>query len=150
MQPIWKEILQFDITTENDVVTINVINDWNNSGDILVEKQFKVGEDQYEDDLAGLKWQKKCEAVIMIENNDQQEVGQVKYVATWIYNKQDFLERLLLTMTEERQLLIDEIRSQDKKMQLISKPFGGYKNILEIDDIYFEDEYMPSNVKNLL
>jgi hypothetical protein len=53
-------------------------------------------------------------------------------------------------MTEERQLLIDEIRSQDKKMQLISKPFGGYKNVLEIDDIYFEDEYMPSNVKNLL
>jgi hypothetical protein len=45
MQPIWKEILQFDVVTENDVVTINVINDWNNSGDILVEKQFKVGED---------------------------------------------------------------------------------------------------------
>ena len=35
-------------------------------------------------------------------------------------------------------------------MQLISKPFGGYKNVLEIDDVYFEDDYLPAYVKESL
>jgi len=32
-------------------------------------------------------------------------------------------------------------------MQLISKPFGGYKNILEIDDIHFDDALVSKDVK---
>jgi hypothetical protein len=30
---------------------------------------------------------------------------------------------------------------------LIAKPFGGYINILEIDDIHFEDALLPQNIK---
>ena len=35
-------------------------------------------------------------------------------------------------------------------MALISKPFGGYKNILEIDDIHFEDAFLSKNMKEYL
>lgn len=38
--------------------------------------------------------------------------------------------------------LIKEIRQQDKKLQVIAKPFGGYRNILEIDDVHFEDGFL--------
>jgi len=53
-------------------------------------------------------------------------------------------------MRAERDDLISEIKHMDQKMQLICKPFGGYKNILNIDDIHFEDEMMPKNVKEYL
>jgi len=33
---------------------------------------------------------------------------------------------------------------------LIAKPFGGYRNIVGIDDIFFEDAYIPQNVKHFL
>ena len=33
---------------------------------------------------------------------------------------------------------------------LISKPFGGYKNILEIDDIHFEDAFLSKDMKSYL
>lgn len=33
---------------------------------------------------------------------------------------------------------------------LIAKPFGGYINILEVDDLYFEDSMMPNAAKELL
>ena len=33
---------------------------------------------------------------------------------------------------------------------MISKPFGGYRNILEIDDIHFEDPLLSKNVKEYL
>lgn len=46
-------------------------------------------------------------------------------------------------MKREREALVHEIKQQDKKLQLIAKPFGGYRNIIDIDDIYFEDAYVP-------
>jgi len=61
-----------------------------------------------------------------------------------------FLDNLLVNMRAERDDLISEIKHMDQKMQLICKPFGGYKNILNIDDIHFEDEMMPKNVKEYL
>ena len=33
---------------------------------------------------------------------------------------------------------------------LITKPFGGYINILDVDDLYFEDPMMPDTAKGLL
>lgn len=53
-------------------------------------------------------------------------------------------------MKAERDDLIEEIRAQDKKMQIITKPFGGYRNILEIDDIHFEDAFVSKDVKEFL
>ena len=77
-------------------------------------------------------------------------IGQIKYQATWIYNKSRFLSELLSSMKAEREDLIEEIRAQDKKMQIISKPFGGYRNILEIDDIHFEDAFLTKDMKEFL
>lgn len=53
-------------------------------------------------------------------------------------------------MKAEKEDLIEEIRAQDKKMQIISKPFGGYRNILEIDDIHFEDAFLTKDMKDFL
>ena len=74
-------------------------------------------------------------------------IGQIKYQATWIYNKSRFLSELLSSMKAEKEDLIEEIRAQDKKMQIISKPFGGYRNILEIDDLHFEDAFLTKDMK---
>ena len=77
-------------------------------------------------------------------------IGQIKYQATWIYNKNRFLSELLTSMKAEKDDLIEEIRAQDKKMQIISKPFGGYRNILEIDDVHFEDAFLTKDMKEFL
>jgi|DEB0MinimDraft_12_1074336.scaffolds.fasta_scaffold54845_3 hypothetical protein len=53
-------------------------------------------------------------------------------------------------MNREKDDLINEIKSQDLKMQLISKPFGGYRNILEIDDIHFDDPIVSHETKEFL
>ena len=53
-------------------------------------------------------------------------------------------------MQEEKNDLIKEIRQQDKKLQIIAKPFGGYRNILEIDDVHFEDGFIDSDMKKKL
>ena len=53
-------------------------------------------------------------------------------------------------MQEEKNDLIKEIRQQDKKLQVIAKPFGGYRNILEIDDIHFEDGLVTPEIKEML
>lgn len=53
-------------------------------------------------------------------------------------------------MNEERDDLIREIRNQDKKLQLIAKPFGAYINIVDIDDVHFEDAFLSNNVKQKL
>lgn len=37
-------------------------------------------------------------------------IGQIKYQATWIYNKRFFLEELLGNMTRERDDLVEEIK----------------------------------------
>lgn len=33
---------------------------------------------------------------------------------------------------------------------MVSDPFGGFRNVLEIDDIYFDDERMPVTAKEAL
>ena len=53
-------------------------------------------------------------------------------------------------MDDERADLIKEIRNQDKKLQLIAKPFGAYINIVDIDDVHFEDAFLPNSVKQKL
>jgi hypothetical protein len=45
-------------------------------------------------------------------------------------------------MEEERRALISEMRTFDRRMQLISKPFGGYRNIIELDDVHLEDPFL--------
>ena len=77
-------------------------------------------------------------------------IGQIRYQATWIYNKGVFLSKLLESMKAERADLISEIREQDKKLAVISKPFGGYRNIVEIDDIHFEDGFLSPEHKQRL
>jgi DNA repair protein RadC len=50
MTPIWKEILQFDITKPSDEVSIIIINNKNNK-EVLAEKSFIIGQiDQAEDE----------------------------------------------------------------------------------------------------
>ena len=87
---------------------------------------------------------------MIISNPENDTIGHIKYQATWIYNKKEFLQNLLQTMNEEREDLIREIRNQDKKLQLIAKPFGAYINIIDIDDLHFEDKYLSQNVKQKL
>jgi hypothetical protein len=35
-------------------------------------------------------------------------------------------------------------------LQIITKPFGGYRNILEIDDVHFEDHFVTPEMKQML
>jgi len=37
-------------------------------------------------------------------------IGQIKYQATWIYNKKSFLQELLLNMDNEKKDLVEEIK----------------------------------------
>lgn len=53
-------------------------------------------------------------------------------------------------MEVEREELINEIKDQNRKLELIAKPFGGYINILEVDDIHFDNPNMPASVKQAL
>ena len=90
------------------------------------------------------------EDILIISNPEGDTIGHIKYQATWIYNKKEFLKNLLTTMNEERADLIREIKNQDKKLQLIARPFGAYINIIDIDDVHFEDKYLSSNMKQKL
>lgn len=53
-------------------------------------------------------------------------------------------------MMTEKKALIDEIKNNDEKLRLISDPFGGFRNVLDIDDLYFQDQMMPTKVKEQL
>lgn len=46
----------------------------------------------------------------MISNMDGETIGQIKYQATWIYNKHNFLQELLMSMKNERDDLVEEIK----------------------------------------
>jgi len=74
----------------------------------------------------------------------------LKYQATWIYNKRSFLEDLRENMQKEKDLLIQELKTNDNKLKLISMPFGGYRNILEVDDLHFEDNILKPEYKQML
>ena len=152
MSPEWREVLTFDIMKPDDEISIQIINNWNNEKEILGEKPFvlqEVGNDDA-DPLHELKEQKRVEDILIISNPEGDTIGHIKYQATWIYNKREFLKNLLQTMHEEREDLIREIRTQDKKLQLIARPFGAYINIVDIDDVHFEDKYISSNLKQKL
>jgi hypothetical protein len=53
-------------------------------------------------------------------------------------------------MEKERNLLIQDLKINDNKLKLISLPFGGYRNVLEIDDIYFDDSLLKPEYKEKL
>lgn len=57
---------------------------------------------------------------------------------------------LLHNQQQEKQNLIKELQQTDKKLQLISKPFGGYRNVLHIDDLHFEDPLLTTQTKQML
>lgn len=152
MAPEWREVLTFDIMKPTDELSIQIINNYNNEKEILGEKPFvlqEVGHDEA-DPLHELRDQKRVEDILLISNPEGDTIGQIKYQATWIYNKREFLKNLLQTMNEERDDLIREIRNQDKKLQLIAKPFGAYINIVDIDDVHFEDKFLSTDVKQKL
>ena len=77
-------------------------------------------------------------------------IGQITYQATWVYNKKSFFENLLDDMKEERRMLIEAIKEYESKLKLICAAFGGYVNIIDIDDVHFEDPMMPPTVKSAL
>ena len=149
MNPSWKEILTFDIFRPTDEVAIQIVNNFQNQKEILAEKRFQMGQigNDENDPLHELKTQRKIEDILLISNMDGANIGQIKYQVTWIYNKYNFLQELLISMKQERDDLVEEIKQQDKKLQFIAKPFGGYRNIIAIDDIYFEDAYIGQDVK---
>lgn len=152
MSPEWREVLTFDIMRPSDEISIQIINQYQNEKEILAEKPFvlqEVGHDE-NDPLHELKEQKRIEDILLISNQEGDTIGQIKYQATWIYNKREFLMNLLKTMNDERDDLIREIRNQDKKLQLIAKPFGAYINIIDIDDIHFEDKFLSNTMKQKL
>lgn len=118
MSPEWREVLTFDIMKPSDELSIQIINYHNNEKEILGEKPFvlqELGQDE-SDPLHELKEQKRVEDILLIWNPEGDTIGQIKYQATWIYNKREFLKNLLRTMNEERDDLIREIRNQDKKL----------------------------------
>ena len=73
---------------------------------ISEEKLFLVAAELHE-----LKEQKRIEDILLISNQEGDTIGQIKYQATWIYNKREFLKNLLKTMNDEREDLIREIRN---------------------------------------
>ena len=152
MNPVWKETLEFEIHKPTDYVIIQIANNSGSGKEVLAQKQFVIGEVNQNSDepLNELNTQRRIEDVLCISSQDDVRIGEIKYQANWIYNKQVFLEQLLKSMKAERDDLIVEIKHMDQKMQLICKPFGGYKNILNIDDLYFEDDMMPGQVKEYL
>jgi len=50
MNPTWKEILNFDIHKPTDLVTIQIINNYNNERDMLAEKPFRINEIDLDED----------------------------------------------------------------------------------------------------
>jgi len=115
----------------------------------LAEKKFVIGEvSNYEGEpLFDLKKQRRIEDILEISNMAGDKVALIKYHATWIYNKRLFLSELLEGMEDEKAQLINEIRHQDLKLRAICGPFGGYRNVLEIDDIHFEDDFLTPEIK---
>ena len=102
------------------------------------------------DPLHELRTQKRIDDILLISNSDAVTIGQIAYQATWVFNKKLFFTDLLSRMRAEREDLINEIRVQDRKLQLLAKPFGGYISVLDVDDVYFDNEMMPTVVKQRL
>jgi hypothetical protein len=78
----------------------------------LAEKRFQIGQigNDENDPLHELKTQRRIEDILLISNMDGETIGQIKYQATWIFNKHNFLQELLLSMKNERDDLVEEIK----------------------------------------
>ena len=63
-----------------------------------------------EDPLSRLKTQHRIRDTLLISNMDNENIGQIEYEITWIYNKKGFLTDLLDSMKKEKDDLIDEIK----------------------------------------
>lgn len=81
MHPSWKEILNFDINKPTDLVTIQIINNYNQERDMLAEKPFRINEiDLDEDDtIRQLSSQQKHEGKLFISDEDGREIGEFRY-----------------------------------------------------------------------
>lgn len=152
--PNWKEILPFDIAYPTDTIEIKIINAHPRApadDKEIIAYSFMIappeddGNKEYQ-----LKNQRPVELDLGIQDGNGDEVAKVRYQATWIYNKYNFLNDLKENMEEERKALISEMRNFDNRMQLISKPFGGYKNIIEMDDVHLEDPFLGEKAKKWL
>ena len=84
----------------------------NNNKGVLAEKRFTIGEigQDENDPLHELKTQRRIEDILLISNMDGDTIGQIKYQATWIFNKHLFLSELLTSMQQERSDLVEEIK----------------------------------------
>ena len=78
MQPMWKEILPFDIEKPNDEVQMIIINNYNNQKEILAVKRFRVDgvpidddDEEGSDPLSNLRLQHKIEDTLEIYNRDE-------------------------------------------------------------------------------
>ena len=118
MAPVWKQILNFDINKPTDLVTIQIINNYNNERDMLAEKPFRICDlDLDEDDtIRQLASQQKHEGKLFISDEEGREIGEFRYKVLWIYNKRIFLEELMGNMQEERDNLVNEIKMNDHKL----------------------------------
>lgn len=143
LQPVWKETLTFEITKPNDQVAIQIVNMNQNRREVMAERRFLIRDIEDDETLHELINQKRINDTLNISDGEQQ-IGSINYQATWIYNKKKFLTDLLDNMQVEKAELIDEIKMQHKKMMMICGPFGGFRNILEIDDFYFDDTFLTS------
>lgn len=82
------------------------------------------------------------ELILWDENNE--EVGRVRYQATWIYNREEFLHQLKISMQVSVEELKVAINTNNRKLKQITEPLGGYRNVLELDDVYLEDDQLLS------
>ena len=70
------------------------------------------------------------------------------YDMTWSKCCQNSIKKLSIeNMKEERDNLVQEIKMNDHKLQLIAKPFGAYRNVVQVDDVHFEDAFLSGQVK---
>lgn len=81
MTPVWKEILNFDINKPTDLVTIQIINNYNNERDMLAEKPFRIDEIHLDEDdtIRQLSTQQKHEGKLFISNEEGDEIGEFRY-----------------------------------------------------------------------
>lgn len=81
MNPVWKEVLSFDILKPSDEVSIQIINQFANQKEILAEKRFYIGEigNDENDPLHELKSQRRIEDILLISNMEGETIGQIKY-----------------------------------------------------------------------
>lgn len=140
--------MPFDIFRPTDKVQIQIINAHPKASPD--DRQILFHEFMVSDEENELKTQRPADISLPIENENNEIVANIRFQAIWIYNKRFFLEDLMKNMLNERSLIIDDMRLYDQKLQLISKPFGGYRNIIDLDDVHLEDPFLTPKTKEWL